>query len=92
MFKPLKVKALQDYKIWVKYSDGVEGEVDNFVGKSVFKPWDDYDEFKKVYIGDHGEIAWSDKIDLCPDSIYMKITGRSPEQVFPKLQTEEVNA
>lgn len=94
MFKPVKLKALPDYKIWVKYSDGVEGEVDfsSLVGKGVFKLWNDYSAFQKVYIGSHGEIAWSDKIDLCPDAIYMEITGKTPEQLFPNLQTEEVHA
>lgn len=94
MFKPVKVKALPDYKIWVKYSDGAEGEVDlsNLVGKGVFKLWNDHRAFQKVYIGSHGEIAWSDKIDLCPDAIYLEITGKTPEQVFPNLQTEEVDA
>ena len=94
MFKPVKVKALPDYKIWLKYSDGVEGEVDfsNLVGKGVFKLWNDYSAFQKVYIGSYGEIAWSDKIDLCPDAIYMEITGKTPEQLFPNLQTEEVHA
>ena len=28
MFKPVEVKALPNYRIWVKYSDGVQGEVD----------------------------------------------------------------
>ncbi|MFQ6114284.1 MAG: DUF2442 domain-containing protein [bacterium] len=92
MFKPVNVKALPEYKICVKYSDGVEGVVDlsNLAGKGVFKLWNDYSAFEKVYIGSHGEIAWSDKIDLCPDSIYMEITGKTPEQVFPNLQTKEI--
>jgi len=53
MFKPIEVKALADYKIWVKYSDGVEGEVDlsHLAGKGVFKVWNDYSAFEKVYIG-----------------------------------------
>jgi len=75
MFKPIAVKALPGYKLWVKYSDGVEGQVDlsYLVGKGVFSLWNDENLFKKVYIGSGGEIAWSDEIDLCPDSIYMKI-------------------
>lgn len=94
MFKPVKVKVLPGYKIWIKYSDGAEGEVDlsHLAGKGVFKLWDDYAEFQKVYIGEHGEIAWSDQIDLCPDAMYLKITGKSAEQVFTKLQTEELHA
>jgi hypothetical protein len=78
----------------VRYSDGVEGEANlaHLVGKGVFSLWNDYAAFQKVYIGAHGEIAWSEEIDLCPDSIYMKITGRTPEELFPSLQTEPVYA
>jgi len=28
----------------------------------------------------------SGEIDLCPDSLYMQLTGMRPEQVFPKLK------
>jgi len=94
MFKPIAVKALPGYKLWVKYSDGVEGQVDlsYLVGKGVFSLWNDENLFKKVYIGSGGEIAWSSEIDLCPDSIYMKISGKEPEELFAKLKQEVVNA
>ncbi|RME74104.1 MAG: DUF2442 domain-containing protein [Chloroflexi bacterium] len=94
MFKPIEVKALPDYKLWVKYADGVEGEVDlsHLVGKGVFVLWNDYAAFEKVYIGEHGEIAWSDEIDICPDTIYMEITGKTPEELFPNLKAELIDA
>ena len=94
MFKPIKVKPLREYKIWVKYSDGVEGEVDlsNLNGNGVFEFWNDYKNFQNVHIGENGEIAWSDKIDICPDSVYMSITGKSPEELFPNLKEEDINA
>ncbi len=45
----------------------MEGDIDlsNLAGKGVFTLWNDYSAFQKVYIGKSGEIAWSDKIDLC---------------------------
>ena len=38
MLTPVEVKALDNYRLWVKYSDGVEGVVDlsNLVGDGVF--------------------------------------------------------
>jgi hypothetical protein len=74
--KPIEVKALDLYKIWIKYSDGKEGEIDlsQYVGKGIFKSWNDYNFFKSVYIGEHGEIVWGTEIDLCPDSLYLKLT------------------
>lgn len=94
MFKPIEVKALPNYKLWVKYTDGVEGEVDlsHLVGKGVFALWNDYAAFEKVYIGSSGDIAWNEEVDICPDSTYMKITGKTPEQLFPNLQTAKAYA
>lgn len=85
---PIAVKALEDYRLWVRFSDGVEGIVDlsGYVGKGVFAIWNDYQAFRNVHIGPGGEIAWSEQVDLCPDAIYLKITGKKPEEIFPKLQ------
>jgi hypothetical protein len=94
MFRPIQVKALPNYKLWVKYADGVEGKVDlsHLIGKGVFSLWNDYSAFEQVYISSSGAIAWTDQIDICPDAVYMKITGRTPEELFPNLQTEAVYA
>jgi hypothetical protein len=85
---PTEVKPLDNYRLWVKFSDGVEGIVDlsEFAGEGVFTLWDDYQEFQKVYIGPNGEIAWSEQVDMCPDAIYLRITGKKPEELFPKLR------
>ena len=87
MFRPIEVKALPKYRLWVQYADGVKGEVDlsYLVGRGVFTAWNDYKVFEQVHIGASGEIAWNNDIDLCPDSIYFKVSGKSPEQVFPRL-------
>ena len=92
MFRPVEVKALPKYKLWVKYMDGTKGEVDlsYLAGKGVFTLWNDYGMFEKVHIAESGEIAWDDKVDLCPDAIYIQVSGKSPEQVFPNLR--EVSA
>lgn len=88
VLKPISVTPLPGYKLHVKYADGVEGEVDlsHLVGKGVFAAWNDFSAFETVTIGDHGEIRWDDKIDLCSDAIYLQITGKSPEDVFPSLK------
>jgi hypothetical protein len=38
-----------------------------------------------VQIGPNGELVWGDQIDFCPDALYLEITGRKPEELFPKL-------
>jgi hypothetical protein len=94
MVKPVAIKALENYKIWIKYTDGVEGEVDlsGLVGRGVFKIWNNYSEFKKVQIGSHGAIAWGEEVDLCPDAIYLKLTNIQPEDLFPSLSSEKIDA
>jgi len=88
MLVPIKLNPLDHYRLWVKYSDGVEGIVDlsDLAGKGVFALWNDYREFQKVHIGPSGEIAWNEEIDICPDAVYLKITGKKPEDLFPMLQ------
>ena len=85
---PKAVKALPDYRIWIRYSDGAEGEVDfsHLAGKGVFKLWNDYANFDRVYISEAGAIAWNDDVEICPDATYMKLTGKSVEDLFPSLQ------
>jgi hypothetical protein len=83
----VSVKALLKYRIWLRYSDGAEGEIDlsHLAGKGVFKLWDDYPNFEKVYVSDAGAIAWSDVVEICPDAAYMRLTGRSVDELFPEL-------
>jgi hypothetical protein len=92
--RPTEIKVLDNYKIWIKYSDGKKGEIDlsSYVGKGVFKSWENYHFFRSVSIGEHGEIAWGGEIDLCADSLYLRLTNQLPEQLFPKLKEEVVNA
>jgi len=89
MPKPLKVKPLQNFRLWLRYDDGTTGEVDlsNIAGRGVFKAWENEELFKAVRIGPHGELAWGENLDLCSDSIYMRLTKKSPEDVFPTLKT-----
>jgi hypothetical protein len=72
----------------VRYSDEVEGIADltHQAGKDVFALWNDCRQFRSVHIGPGGELAWSDEIDLCPDAIYLKITGMKPEDLFPMIE------
>src|SRR5688572_13291421 len=74
--KILETRPLTDYKIWLKFDDGTSGEVDlsHLAGKGVFTFWNDYENFKKVSIGNGRSLSWSDEIDLDADSLYLKLT------------------
>lgn len=81
MVRPTSVKALPNFRIWLRYSDGVEGEVDlsDLAGRGVFAAWNDQTFFNAVRLGAHGAIEWSPEIDICADSMYLRITGKSVE-------------
>lgn len=88
MVRLIAVKPLPQYTVWLKYDDGVEGTVDlsHLVGKGVFAAWKNPRAFEQVRIGDSGELRWGETLDLCPDALYLRLTGQSPEQLFPALQ------
>ena len=94
MLKISSAKALSGYKIWIQYSDGVEGEVDltHLVGKGIFSAWEDANVFQNFQVENGRSITWTDEIDLCADSLYLEMTGKTPEDIFPKLRAEDVNA
>jgi len=82
-----EVKPLENYRLYVKFSDNTEGTVDlaEFAGRGVFALWDDYSQFEKVAIGSSGELVWNEDVDMDGLGIYLKLTGKKPEDVLPKL-------
>jgi phosphoribosylglycinamide formyltransferase 1 len=94
LVKPTRVEARPNYRIYLEFSDGAKGEVDlsHFVGKGVFAAWNDLKFFEGVHIGLHREIKWNDEIELCPDSVYLMLTGKSVEEVFPGLAKQQSHA
>lgn len=94
MIKPTTVRALPNYRLYLEFSDGVRGEVDlsDLAGQGVFQAWDTPGFFEKVHIGMHREVRWDDEIELCPDSLYLRLTGKTPEELFPKLHREQPHA
>ena len=84
MIRPVKVMALPGYKIHVTYADGATGVIDlsDVAGVGVFGPLKDEAFFRKVYVGDHGQIAWSDEIEICPDAAYLEATGKNPSEAI----------
>jgi hypothetical protein len=78
------VEALPDYRLRVRFEDGVEGEVD--IGHmvpfdGVFAPLADPAEFNRVSVNHEiGTVVWPNGADLCPDVLYSLITtGELPD-------------
>jgi hypothetical protein len=89
-----KVKVLPDYHLELEFDDGVVGIVDlsEAVGKGVFALWSDPLIFEQVRIGSSGELIWGEQVDLCPDALYLKVTGKKPEDIFPALRGRPIHA
>lgn len=85
----VSVRSAGGYALDLAYSDGVSGIVDfaEFVGKGVFAKWLDKRFFESVHIGEDGQLEWDDEIDFCADALYLKVTGKRPEEIFPNLST-----
>lgn len=83
----LEVKPDDDFRLFLKFKDGVSGSVDlsSYVGQGVFSAWLEPGFFKKVSITEEGALEWPGGIDLCPDALYMRMTGKKPEDLFPSL-------
>ncbi len=92
--RPTAVEARGDYKVWIRYSDGAEGEVDlsHLAGRGVFEAWSERTFFECVRVTEYDAIAWGEEIELCPDALYMRLTGKSLEEVMPEALTVLENA
>jgi hypothetical protein len=88
MVKLTAVTARPGYKLYLQYDDGVSGEADlsHLAGKGVFAAWNDPNVFEAVTLGAHGEIRWTDELEICAHAMYLTITGKDTEEVFPNLK------
>ena len=89
MIRPVEVEARDGYQLWIRYSDGVSGIVhlSQLVGKGVFAAWLEPENFRKASIAEHRAIVWDEDIELCPDALYMELTGNSFEEVPQDIVT-----
>jgi hypothetical protein len=92
--KILEIRPQPEFKLFLRYDDGASGEVDlsDLAGKGVCSAWLDAGVFEQATITESGAVEWPGEIDLCPDALYMRLTGKSPEQVLPNLGRRSAHA
>ena len=69
-------KYLHDYVIWVKFNDGIEGEVDleNELSGEIFGPLKDKTLFQSFKVDPTIEtIVWENGADLAPEFLREKV-------------------
>ena len=79
----------EHFRLFLRFEDGTAGEVDlsGFAGRGVFAAWQEPGVFEEVHVTDAGGVEWPGELDLCPDALYMQLTGRSAEEVLPSLRS-----
>ena len=76
----VEVRALGGYRVYLKYEDGIEGELDlaglmKFEG--VFESLKDPAFFAELYLNrELGTICWPGGADLDPDVLYARLTKK----------------
>ena len=86
--RPVEVEARDGRLLWVRFDDGVEGEIDLSprAGRGVFKVWDEPGVFESVSITPYRAIRWTEDVELCADAVYLKLTGKEAEEIMPGLR------
>lgn len=72
----VEVKVSDKYKLFIKYSDGVEGEISlqHLKDDFTYQFLNDKDEFEKVYVDEKtGDIFWPNSVNLCKNAIYRQL-------------------
>ena len=72
----IEAKYLHDYVVWLKFNDGVEGEVDlaDELEGEIFGPLKDINTFKSFKVESIlGTITWENGADLAPEFLYKNI-------------------
>jgi hypothetical protein len=83
-----EAKALPGYRLELRFDNGDNGIVDlsEFVGRGVFASWEQPGVFEQVAVTSEGAVEWPGELDMCPDALYLRMTGRRPEDLFPTLR------
>ena len=48
--------------------------------------------FESVRINSYDEVAWGNEIDMCPDSLYLQLTGKPVEDIWPRFAAAKIKS
>jgi hypothetical protein len=77
----VEVKPEPDYRLFVRFKDGLAGHVQLQREKltGALAPLLDVQFFERVFI-DYGAVAWPGEIDLAPDAMYAQVANQRHER------------
>jgi hypothetical protein len=78
-----QVKARPNFRVWLRFEDGLEGEADlsDIAVRGVFRRWvDNPAEFDEVSVdAASGTIVWPGGRDVAPDRLYDEVARSARE-------------
>ena len=80
MHRVTACKAEEDYMLWIRFDDGLEGSVflGNLLEICAFQLWSDVREFEKVTVDPQtATVTWQGGIRLDPDVLYQDLLEKS---------------
>jgi hypothetical protein len=82
--KITEAKPLPGFRLALQFDNGEGGVIDltDFVGVGVFAAWEEPGVFERVSITAEGAVEWPGELDMCPDALYLRMTGKRQENVF----------
>jgi hypothetical protein len=81
----IEVKPLKDFKLYLKYSDGTEGEIStsNLRNKKEFESLNDYEVFSQVFVDEKtNDISWKNGLSICKNAAYRQVELKSLMKSF----------
>ena len=84
---PVAVEPRPEYRIWLRYSDGVSGEVDlsHLAGKGAGVAYIAPALFAAAQLDLDRAIVLNEGLELCPDALYLQLTGQPAAAIMPGL-------
>ncbi|HXH81853.1 MAG TPA: DUF2442 domain-containing protein [Candidatus Tectomicrobia bacterium] len=86
------VESRGGYRLWLRFSDGTEGEIDlrpDLIFQGVFAPLREPGYFARVQVNpDLGTICWPNDADWDPVALYSLVTGRPIEALLEAFRRE----
>ena len=81
----VEAEYIAEYKIWIKFDTGEEGEVDltDVLWGEVFEPLKDRETFRRFTVDpEAGTLVWANGADLAPEALYRRVQASGQGQPY----------
>jgi len=89
MIRIAQAVATEGLKLKLTFENGVSGTVDfsELAKSTLLGPLTNDEFFENVTIVRDGRaLAWGEELEICADSLFLRITGKKAEEIFPKTK------